>query len=103
MDSLSQKIQMVTVNTNEIGRVVDVTNTSIAEGISSVANVTESANLTTKITGDVIDVSGLTLNTDHALDGVVTGKLGKARVETIIAGGYNIQCEHYRALVKEIK
>ena len=55
------------------------------------------------ITGDVIDVSGLTLNTDHALDGVVTGKLGKARVETIIAGGYNIQCEHYRALVKEIK
>lgn len=55
------------------------------------------------ITGEVIDVSGLTLNTDHALDGVVTGKLGKARVETIIAGGYNIQCEHYRALVKEIK
>ena len=55
MDSLSQKIQMVTVNTNEIGRVVDVTNTSIADGISSVANVTESANLTTKITGDVID------------------------------------------------
>lgn len=55
------------------------------------------------ITGDVIDVSELTLNTDHALDGVVTGKLGRARVETIIAGGYNIQCEHYRAIVKEIK
>lgn len=55
------------------------------------------------ITGEVIDVSELTLNTDHALDGVVTGKLGKARVETIIAGGYNIQCEHYRAIVKEVK
>ena len=54
------------------------------------------------ITGEVTDCSELILQ-GHALNGVVKGKLGKVVVETIIAGGYAIQCEHYRALVKEIK
>ena len=54
------------------------------------------------ITGEVTDCSELILQ-GHALNGVVQGKLGKVIVETIIAGGYAIQREHYRALVKEVK
>ncbi len=55
MDTLSEKIETVTTNTNEIGRIVDVTNESIVAGIASVESVTESTASTTRITGEVID------------------------------------------------
>ncbi len=54
MDKLSEKIKVVTTNTNEIGRIVQTTNQSIVAGISSVESVTESTNSTTRITGEVI-------------------------------------------------
>lgn len=60
----------------------------------------------TKITGAVIDWSGLELtqgNTGAVLNGIVIGEEGKARVESIYAGGYNIQKLHVRTLVKPMK
>ena len=60
----------------------------------------------TKITGPVRNWAGLELtrgNLGPVLNGVVTGEDGKARVESILAGGYNIQRLHVRTLVKPMR
>ena len=54
------------------------------------------------ITGEVTDVSGIHWG-GKCLDGIIRGKDGMAVIETIGAGGYNIQRYHLRVLVKEYK
>ena len=57
-------------------------------------------------TGEITNWSGLTLDEDNngwsILNGYVEGKEGRCVVESIGAGGYNIQRYHIRVLVKPI-
>ena len=52
------------------------------------------------ITGTVKDASGIKWG-GKCLDGIIKGEKGTAVVETIVAGGWNIQRLHLRTLVKE--
>lgn len=58
-----------------------------------------------EITGEITDVKNLHLacaNQGICLNGIVIGKEGKAKVESVDCGGYNIQREHIRVLVHSI-
>lgn len=56
-----------------------------------------------KVVGCITDATDLKVADNLELNGIVIGQEGKARVSTITAGGYNIQCFHFRVLVKKIK
>lgn len=57
-----------------------------------------------KITGEITDWSNIYVTQgvcgSLALNGYVLGKDGRANVESIVAGGYNVQRLHIRVLVK---
>ena len=55
------------------------------------------------ICGTILDASGLSVGAKGDLNGVIIGEKGNAHVQTIGAGGYNIQVFHFRTLIKEIK
>lgn len=67
------------------------------------ARYNELVDKVTPITGEINDVSNLKIGIDGTLNGIVVGDKGKAKIESIGAGGYNIQCYHYRVLVHAIK
>lgn len=67
---------------------------------------------TNNIVGQIVDATNLHIGMNGELNGYIIGTRGKAKVETIGAGGYNVdtivnvkhgQCFHFRVLVKEIK
>lgn len=55
-----------------------------------------------KKAGKIIDAENLTTGKDGSINGKVVGDKATVEVETIYAGGYNIQRLHYRTLVKVI-
>lgn len=56
-----------------------------------------------KIVGTITDASNLSVGYDGDINGIIIGTDGKCNVSTISAGGYNIQCYHFRCLVKKLK
>ena len=57
---------------------------------------------TNAIVGQITDASNLRVDGRGELGGIIIGTRGKASVRTIGAGGYNIQCFHFRTLIREI-
>ena len=55
------------------------------------------------ICGTITDAAGLKVGAKGDLNGNIIGERGTAHVQTIGAGGYNIQCFHFRTLVHEVK
>ena len=58
---------------------------------------------TNQVVGQITDASRLECNEKGNLDGIIIGTKGTAKVETIGAGGYNIQCFHFRTLINKLK
>lgn len=58
---------------------------------------------TNKIVGVITDASGLKVGAKGDLNGFIIGTKGTAKVQTIGAGGYNIQCFHFRTLIDEVR
>lgn len=75
------------------------------------ANLTEEANRkydfiierVNAICGKITDATGLKVGAKGDLNGNIIGERGTAHVQTIGAGGYNIQCFHFRTLIHEVK
>lgn len=57
----------------------------------------------TRIVGTIRDCSGLSVSGRGELNGIVIGETGKASINTFVAGGWNIQCAHYRCRITKIK
>lgn len=56
-----------------------------------------------EVVGTITDARGLKIGVKGNLNGIIVGEKGKAKVDTIGAGGYNIQCFHFRTLVHKMK
>ena len=56
----------------------------------------------TKVTGEITDAKSLSVGPKGELEGIVVGVKARVRVETIEAGGYNIQRFHFRTLVHKL-
>lgn len=58
---------------------------------------------TNAIVGQITDASHLSIGDKGDLNGFIIGTKGIAKVQTIGAGGWNIQCYHFRTLIHEMK
>jgi hypothetical protein len=58
---------------------------------------------TNQIVGTITDASNLKVGNKGDLNGYIIGTKGTAKVQTIGAGGYNIQCFHFRTLIDRVK
>ena len=55
-----------------------------------------------KAVGIIVEALELKVGVNGELNGYIKGEKGTCKIESIYAGGYNIQCLHYRVLVKKV-
>ena len=59
-------------------------------------------NRVNKEVGTIVKALNLKVGFNGELNGVIQGENGKCKIETIYAGGYNVQCLHFRVLVHKV-
>jgi hypothetical protein len=57
---------------------------------------------TNTVVGTITDAAGLTVGDKGDLNGFIKGDAGTAKVQTIGAGGWNVQCFHFRTLINKV-
>lgn len=55
-----------------------------------------------KAVGKIVKAINLEVGVNGELNGIIQGENGTIKIETIYAGGYNIQCLHYRVLIHKV-
>ena len=83
-----------------------VTDTEKLENIIHQEKIRKTENLVNRVTdvvGEIIDATGLYISDNLELNGTVIGTKSSATVTTIYAGGYAVQCLHFRTLIHPIK
>lgn len=55
-----------------------------------------------KAVGKIIKAINLNVGVNGELNGIIQGENGTIKITTIYAGGYNIQCLHYRVLIHKV-
>ena len=63
--------------------------------------VKELVNNITGYVGRITDASNLHIGNTGGIEGIICGELADVRLETVGAGGYNIQCFHFRTLINK--
>lgn len=98
-DYINKKYGATTIDiiTNRVDNLNTIIEKDIKSKRSSFVNRIE------KVVGNIEDYSNLSIAQNGEINGRVIGDKATALVETITAGGYNIQKLHYRVLVKKIK
>lgn len=56
-----------------------------------------------KVAGKIVNANNLFIGVNGEINGQVIGEDKTVNVTAIYAGGYNVQCLHYRVLVKAVK
>lgn len=56
-----------------------------------------------KEVGQITNAGDLHISNNGEINGIVHGDKGTVNVETVSAGGFNVQCFHYRVLVKPVR
>lgn len=64
--------------------------------------VAELISLVMDVVGVITDAKGLTIGAKGQLNGFIIGTHGKAEINTVAAGGWNIQKFHFRTLINKI-
>ena len=49
--------------------------------------------------GNILEIVNINYNPNKGMDGTIKGEKGSVNIDTILAGGYNIQKLHYRTLI----
>lgn len=92
------KVTFYLMNMHSSWRIEELEKLLEEEKFKKLIDLTKRVN---KICGKITNADDLLIGNRGDINGIIIGEKGKAEVRTIEAGGYNIQCFHFRVLIRE--